>query len=466
MWSFTALFSDVVTRPTPTSPGQTRQSEPDEANSVPSGENSTPWEASELSDIRLDISDIQEAIKNHDLWVQDAVVMRNDVDGLQATIQEHQSWMRDVTSVVRQLQAKGEHLANEVADIRHQLTLTLPGSGCRLPTTDSSGSGPGLPNANASAHAASSSAPAPAIAERGFGSKYVSTAHGDTKIDMNGVADADKIVNPGNGLLEADPDISSLVKTLSRQLDCGMRMIRSMVSTVEGSLVRQIDAERSARRAALAELRHEMASVSRRLTALDGESLTTSGASKESLLILSNGGCSGSAAQGAVPFATASRPQILEVMEAATANWRNSLDAVEHHTMEKFVEADRAIASLRADVAALRSEQQLQAVAAGTLALTSGGLSQQARQRCLTALGERAVVTGQSMHDGKQQQEDRVSQVETDAKQLAPLSGSRVSTASASEASRRAVDHATHDQHPRRAVIWPIQKASTNDGNG
>ncbi len=42
----------------------------------------TPWGAleslsgrEELSDIRLEILDIQEAIKNHDLWVQDQLAI-------------------------------------------------------------------------------------------------------------------------------------------------------------------------------------------------------------------------------------------------------------------------------------------------------------------------------------------------------------------------------------------------------
>jgi len=78
--SFKALFSDE---------GQPREAEnlegPDRDCVCSIGECAAldpQWEATELSDIRLDISDIQEAIKNHDLWVQDAAAMRTDIDDL------------------------------------------------------------------------------------------------------------------------------------------------------------------------------------------------------------------------------------------------------------------------------------------------------------------------------------------------------------------------------------------------
>mmetsp|Transcript_87640 Transcript_87640/g.246179 ORF Transcript_87640/g.246179 Transcript_87640/m.246179 type:complete len:377 (-) Transcript_87640:114-1244(-) len=71
---------------------------------------------SELADIRLDISEIQEGIRNHDLWVQDAFAMRADVRELQEAIKEHEGWMAQFATICWRLEA-------ELGEIRQRVDL-------------------------------------------------------------------------------------------------------------------------------------------------------------------------------------------------------------------------------------------------------------------------------------------------------------------------------------------------------
>ena len=84
--------------------------EADDANSTEDA-----WVAVELSDMRLEIADIKEAIGNHDLWVQDALAARNDTEYLLTKFQEHDRCMVDCVSNVRALQSNVAALAAELA---------------------------------------------------------------------------------------------------------------------------------------------------------------------------------------------------------------------------------------------------------------------------------------------------------------------------------------------------------------
>lgn len=361
MWSFTALFSDGV-RTGSASPTHTPGlRDEDDTQSILSGEDDPRWEANELADIRVDISDIHEAIRNHDLWVQDASAMRNDIDTLQSVIREHEGWMAQIANVVRQLQAKEEALEVELAEIRRQLHMR---------------SWSGVSSSAASAAAATMDKDGDPVPSE---PSVVESEKGAT---MNGDA--------------PDSEIHRLVMNLVQQLNCGLRMIRTMVNAVEGSLVRQLDGERAARRAAVVELRQELV-ASRQLAA--GRPAAPDSGMKAMVDVKDD------------LLHDPSKHDLREYCEAAIRSVRSSINSVEERASEKSVEAERSVDALRKEMAALRAEQQLQAVAAGALALTSGGLSQQGQQKFLSALGERAedvhrLDKRQAMQAGRQAHSD------------------------------------------------------------
>lgn len=268
--SFTALFSDDerhVLQPDQESP---------RVDSIADGSAvDHQWEASELSDIRLDISDIQEAIKNHDLWVQDAAAMRTDIDVLQTTLREHENWMSHLSSVVKNIQEKEQTLTFEMAEIQDRISV---------PSARLSVAGHKLMPFSASVAASE-----PANGEPGNGLRP--SARGASE--------------PGQCGDLHETEVHQLVAGLTQQLNHGLRDLHDKVTAVEGSIGRQLDGESAARRAAMADLRHEVLSI------------------------------------------------------------RGS-----SHSNTSAPELERAVSELRMELAALRTEQQLQAVAAGALALT------------------------------------------------------------------------------------------------
>lgn len=363
MWSFTALFSDGV-RTGSASPTHTPGLRDEEdTQSILSGEDDPRWEANELADIRVDISDIHEAIRNHDLWVQDASAMRSDIDTLQSVMREHEGWMAQIANVVRQLQAKEEALEVELAEIRRQLHMRS-WSGVSSSAASAAAANVDLLNGGRSGQ------PEPSEVETEKGA----TVNGDAP----------------------DSEIHRLVMNLVQQLNCGLRMIRTMVNAVEGSLVRQLDGERAARRAAVFELRQEL--VTSRQLAAGRPAAPDSG--MKALVDVKND-----------LLHEPSKHDLREYCEAAIRSVRSSINSVEERASEKSIEAERSVEALRKDMAALRAEQQLQAVAAGAIALTSGGLSQQGEQKFLSALGARAEYVHrfdkrQAMQAGRQAHSD------------------------------------------------------------
>mmetsp|Transcript_21836 Transcript_21836/g.60982 ORF Transcript_21836/g.60982 Transcript_21836/m.60982 type:complete len:293 (+) Transcript_21836:86-964(+) len=80
-----------------------------------------PSVSSELADLRMEINDIQDAIKNHDLWVQDAVEMRTDISDLQASVKAHEGWMVHFAGVFWRFQAHQVKLEAKLAEIAFRL---------------------------------------------------------------------------------------------------------------------------------------------------------------------------------------------------------------------------------------------------------------------------------------------------------------------------------------------------------
>lgn len=299
---------------------------------------------SEVSALRLEIGDIQEAIKNHDLWVQDAVVMRTDVDDLQAALRDHEKWMSHLSSALRQIQERENRLEAELSSLRLQ-PASPAFTGGQSPKAMTS---PGLKRVSSSG----------SMKRAGSGNEV-------HKSESLGQPGTDKLGSP-----EVPPreDVDQLVQRielgLSQQMGRALRMLRTMVTAVEGGLARQLDGERAARRSALAELRHEIAVTKRPLAPAPDFSSGTSG-----------------------------RKVVDEdYVEGAIGGLRYALEKLDQRTSDAASEAQKAITELHSELASVKAELQLQAVAAGALALTSGGLSQKARMRSMQALEDRAVV--------------------------------------------------------------------------
>jgi len=293
-------------------------------------------EASELSALRLDISDIQEAIKNHDLWVQDASAMRSDIDDLQNSLKDHESWMGHLSIALKQIQDRENRFEGEIADIRRRLSI-----GSDLSTFDKKAQAP----------------------LKRTGSK------GDISGTMSGGSPDHKRAKA------ADREDSAVAFQrvelgLTQQLGQGLRMLRTMVGAVEASLARQIDGERSARRAALADLRQELF----RTQALPPAALSPPGTGVANSLTD-------------------------ELSKTSLEVNRISVErtALERQAEDRAAEMQNTLIELRTEMAALRAEQQLQAVASGALALASGHLSPHARLRSIKALEERVVSSQNAM---------------------------------------------------------------------
>lgn len=297
---------------------------------------------SEVSALRLEIGDIQEAIKNHDLWVQDAVVMRTDVDDLQAALRDHEKWMSHLSSALRQIQERENRLEAELSSLRLQ-PASPAFTGAQSPKTMAS---PGLKRVPSNG----------SMKRAGSGSDM-------HKGDTPSLPGMDK---PGSPELPPRDDVDQLVQRielgLSQQMGRALRMLRTMVTAVEGGLARQLDGERTARRSALAELRHEIAVMKRPLAPK-------------------------------ADCGTSGRKVVDEdYVEGAIGGLRYAVEKLDQRASDAAAEAQKAITELHSELASVKAELQLQAVAAGALALTSGQLSQKARMRSMQALEDRAVV--------------------------------------------------------------------------
>jgi hypothetical protein len=90
--------------------------------------------ARELADMRADIDDIRDAVRNHDLWVHDAAATRNDVDGLLSRLQEHERWMLNCVTTFRAIQADVATLTAEFAQCKSKIVssplIAADVSGC------------------------------------------------------------------------------------------------------------------------------------------------------------------------------------------------------------------------------------------------------------------------------------------------------------------------------------------------
>lgn len=281
-------------------------------------------EDSELADMRLDISDIQEAIKNHDLWVQDAAATRGDIDDLQKAIREHEGWMSNLTGIVRQTQEREDSLAQQLADLRSQVELSK-----RAHQANGAGEldlpGPALPQPRGAARESAPEASAPLESDR-------RSAKRDERTSVS--------------------ELHRLVVGLDEQLNCGLRTLRTMVTSIEGSLVRQIDGERSARRAMVLEVRQELNAASKlgQRYALEDLLSQADGAG-------ANGAPIGLAINGCAGHAHAKDAALDASTAAALGSLRAAVEALDLRTVHKSTEAERMVNDLRAELIDLRAEQ-------------------------------------------------------------------------------------------------------------
>lgn len=75
----------------------------------------------ELADLRMEICDINETLRHHDLWVKDAEAMRADVEQLKQSSDGYKVWLENITGLLRFLKAREIELAHQVAALRKQV---------------------------------------------------------------------------------------------------------------------------------------------------------------------------------------------------------------------------------------------------------------------------------------------------------------------------------------------------------
>lgn len=357
-------------------------------------------DCSGLSAIRMDLSDIQEAIKNHDLWVQDAAAMRSDIDELQAAIQKQEGWMTELSTALRDIRKKEDRLEGLLPVLmRRASTKAQPAAGGSAARPSSPGGSPGSGALHAeslqASHGFSTSSRSRLSSSKPGGLRPVASWHGCDADD--GVVSATGANAPrgsaGSERLSTDSEdvdnteMDRLEIGLTQQLSRGLRMLRNMVTAVEGGLARQLDGERAARRAAFAELRLEIAAVSAS-TAITAASIEDSNAG---VTFAAGGGEGGHSAVSAAWSA-----QAREGIDGSMRGLRDAMAMLEQRAADRWSQAERSLAELRSELLALRTEQHLQAVATGALALTSGRLSPDARLRSIKALEDRAASVQRS----------------------------------------------------------------------
>lgn len=360
-------------------------------------------DCSGLSAIRMDLSDIHEAIKNHDLWVQDAAAMRADIDELQTAIQKHEGWMAELSTALHDIRRKEDRLEGLLPVLmRRASTKAQPAAGGLAARPSSPGGSPGAGALHAESLQASpaslgfsTSSRSRLSSSKPRGLRAVASLHGCDTDD--GVVSATGANAPrgsaGSERLSTDSEdvdnteMDRLEIGLTQQLSRGLRMLRNMVTAVEGGLARQLDGERAARRAAFAELRLEIAAVSAS-TAITAASIEDSNAG---LTLTGAGGKGGHSAVSAAWSA-----QAREGIDGSMRGLRDAMAMLEQRAADRWAQAERSLAELRSELLALRTEQHLQAVATGALALTSGRLSPDARLRSIKALEDRAASVQRS----------------------------------------------------------------------
>mmetsp|Transcript_45049 Transcript_45049/g.107033 ORF Transcript_45049/g.107033 Transcript_45049/m.107033 type:complete len:361 (-) Transcript_45049:33-1115(-) len=246
----------------------------------------------ELSTMRLDIADIQDAIKNHDLWVQDAAHMRSDIEALQAGQQDHELWMSKVTRQLQQMQEKELALERELSILRRP----------------SIGSGPNLDGS------------------------YRDIA----------------LTNTESTTLPTSA-IDDIQASISKQINRALLTLKAMVSTAEEGLVKQLESERAARRAAVMEARREIATFARSVEA-------------------------GSAAASGGVQTTDVKAGANPAVEATLTTLQLTVQSLERETQERLSQADARLNEFKGELTQLRAEQQLQALSSGPLAISTSSL--------------------------------------------------------------------------------------------
>lgn len=316
----------------------------------------------ELGTIRMDIYELQEAIKNHDLWVQDAAAMRTDTDELQASNKEHESWMSNISVALRKMQERANRFDGELLDLRRRTSdRGAAKAGSSLRRVASFG--------NCGGASPSASLPPMDVASAKMERETADLAFGGAANERIELA-------------------------LTQQLNQGLSMLRTMVTTVEGGLARQIEGERAARRAALEELRQELAILVPRPS-----TSTVSTALHRSLVSDNFGGLDAGFLASVDKLAGGERVVVTPNLaldffpeEDALLELREAMSSLERRAEERATETENALSVLRTDFEVLRAKQKLEAVAAGALALASGSLTSQARLRAIKALEERACL--------------------------------------------------------------------------
>eukprot|EP00928_Gymnodinium_smaydae_P041857 TRINITY_DN28273_c0_g1_i1.p1 TRINITY_DN28273_c0_g1~~TRINITY_DN28273_c0_g1_i1.p1 ORF type:complete len:436 (+),score=77.98 TRINITY_DN28273_c0_g1_i1:162-1469(+) len=348
--SFTALFGDGdrLARGSPTTSGVTPQL-PDEDldDCSDNAEVRGLCEEQELSEMRLDINEIQEAIKNHDLWVQDAVAMRADIEDLQGAVREHEGWMANVTSVMRTIQARDSALHKEVAHLKHQVLLSSAYSnfqaGVRTPKEN------GVRTPDAPQGAGSEVQPHLELSLASLDLRSLNDAHPATGSVCGGAA-----------LERLSTGSTSSVMTVGNGDPAGANNgadTRRMAATLENFVARKLEAERQELRATLDAFRLELAEL--RPARPDRSPCEVCPAQADGHL-------------------AARRPSDGMALDAAAAGGpvRSQLDALEQRMRDKMLDVERTVLEMRAGMDSLRTELSLQAVASGARKLATAAGSE------------------------------------------------------------------------------------------
>jgi len=167
-----------------------------------------------------------------------------------------------------------------------------------------------------------------------------------------------------------------------------------MVTSVEGGLTRQIDCERSARSAALADLRQELAMTAQlHFPSFGPSSMLSSTRASTANSPETSGGPPIVRARVCPPIQnTANAVPSCFREDGALKQLREAVGSLEQRAEERVTETENALSVLRTDLEALRAEQRLEGVVASALALASSGLSSHSRLRAIKALEDRAAA--------------------------------------------------------------------------
>eukprot|EP00747_Dinoflagellata_sp_TGD_P058435 gnl/TRDRNA2_/TRDRNA2_151115_c0_seq2.p1 gnl/TRDRNA2_/TRDRNA2_151115_c0~~gnl/TRDRNA2_/TRDRNA2_151115_c0_seq2.p1 ORF type:complete len:513 (-),score=92.85 gnl/TRDRNA2_/TRDRNA2_151115_c0_seq2:6-1544(-) len=323
------------------------------------GGQGTPTELSELGDqedlsqVKLDIEEMQEAIRNHDAWVLDAAAMRQDVDKLQERLQQHEEWMGRLATTLRNMHSKELRLSDDFECFKAEVMGKL------FWTADAAATSVVKGVSSSSITSVASTAASPTS-----GSLTPSTPRAQEKVNFSGRQDVPvtlKVCEPPAQAesvqtvldKESTEDLKAELKRLedgfALQLSHGLDALKNAIARAEGTLVRQIESERNARCAAIARVRDELMIANRCIQPGTGTSAD-------------------------------------DVVNGAIAKLQNFFDNQETGATTQARTAEGALAEIRSELAEMKGEQQLQAVTVSALAVAFPRLSERARQRSLQAL--------------------------------------------------------------------------------